>query len=226
MRVIAPPFATAYRIIPSRFPPVGVFDDLASAAELELLFMIEARTNERLREDIGALSLVDPEDWLTGPGATAIMAAFTHPAPGGSRFSDGSYGVYYCADSSEVAIRETAYHRARFLRTTGEGVTRIEMRQYAGTLAKPLHDGRGRRLEPGALAPDDYSASQRIGASLRAQRSWGLVYPSVRMPGGLCAALLRPPAITGVIQSASFQYVFDGESVTEVYPVGDAIRLG
>lgn len=224
LRVIAPPFERAYRIIPSRFPPAGLFDGIASRDELALLFEIEGRTNPRINT-LGRLELVDREDWVTGPGSTPIMAAFTHPSPAGSRFSDGSFGLYYCADSSDVAVRETAYHRERMLRLTREGPIRLEMRQYVGTLAKPLHDGRGRKLTAGALDPNSYAVSQPIGAALRAAKSWGLAYPSVRLKGGTCAALMRPPAIESVVQSTAFHYVYDGERVVDVYPLGKAIRL-
>ena len=46
------------------------------------------------------------------------MAAFTHLNPQGSRFSDGSYGVFYCARSRDTAIAETRYHSALFLEAT------------------------------------------------------------------------------------------------------------
>lgn len=224
LRTITSPFETAYRIIPSRFPPVGVFDGLVSGKDLELLFDLEARTNERVREQIGDLGLVDREDWVVGPGATVVMGAFTHPSPFGSRFSDGSFGVYYCADSEAAAIRETAHHRAIFLRLTAERPCRVEMRQYVGRIVKKLVDGR-RRLPPGALDAASYEVSRKIGAQLREAKAYGLVYPSVRARGALCAALFRPPAITGVVQSKMFQYLFDGRRISEVLPVGDAIPL-
>lgn len=225
LRTIKPPFETAYRIIPSRFPPVGVFDGLVSRDELDIVFEIEARTNERLRADIGALHLVDPEDWVVGPGATTVMGAFTHPSPAGSRFSDGSYGVYYCGDSESVAIHETAHHRAIFLKLTGEGPCRVEMRQYAGRLAQKLVDGR-RRLPTAALDANDYQMSRKLGAQLRDAKAYGLIYPSVRASGSWCVALFRPPAITDVVPSKMYQYLFDGERISDVLPIGEAISLG
>jgi hypothetical protein len=74
------------RIIPSRYPSIGPFDRVSRAEDLEALYQLEARTNPRVRQDWGELDLVRPEDRLTGPGTTPIMAAFTHPNPDGSRF--------------------------------------------------------------------------------------------------------------------------------------------
>ena len=101
----------AYRIVPSRFPPVGVYDRIADPADLDAVFAIEALTNPRLREEAGALKLVPNEHRLSGPGSTPVMAAFTHLNPEGSRFSDGTWGVFYAAHSVATAVEETVYHR-------------------------------------------------------------------------------------------------------------------
>ena len=58
------------------------------------------------------------------------MAAFTHLNPQGSRFSDGSYGVFYCARKRDSAIAETQYHSARFMAATAEPPMRLQMRLY------------------------------------------------------------------------------------------------
>lgn len=218
--VRSPAFSRGFRIVPSRFPPVGVFDGLVDPEELETLYEIEALTNDRLSEDLGLLHLVRPEDRVVGFGTTPIMASFTHPNPGGSRFSDGSFGVYYCGDSEEVAIRESVHHRERFLRFTGESSCRIEMRLYSGELQRDLHEGLEGRLPDGVLDPDDYTVSQHWGKKLRESGSFGLTYPSVRYPGGLCAALFRPPAISPLRQGRHYEFRFDGAHITEVVVLG------
>lgn len=103
-----------YRIVPSRFPPVGLFDRVADPADLEAVFQVEGLTNDRLREEVGELQLVLPQDRISGPGATPIMAAFTHLNPLGSRFSDGSFGIYYASKALDTAVHETVYHHEKF----------------------------------------------------------------------------------------------------------------
>ena len=134
----------AHRLIPSRFPPVGLFDRVADAADLEAVFAIEALTNDRLREEAGSLALVPLEDRIAGPGTTPIMAAFTHLNPEGSRFSDGSFGVYYCAETLETALAEVRHHREAFLRRTQEGPIRLQLRLYLADLDARLVDVRRR----------------------------------------------------------------------------------
>ena len=98
----------SYRLIASRYPTVSLYDDIADPADLEVVFAIEALTNPRIRNDLGQLQLVPPEERISGAGSTPIMAAFTHLNPEGSRFSDGSYGVYYAAQDLDTAVAEVS----------------------------------------------------------------------------------------------------------------------
>ena len=111
--VTATHWAPCYRIIPSRFPPIGLFEKVARAEDLDAVFQIEAMTNDRLRDEVGDLELVPAEDRVAGPGTTPIMAAFTHLNPEGSRFTDGSFGVFYAGLTLDTAIAETKHHRDR-----------------------------------------------------------------------------------------------------------------
>ena len=86
-----------HRIVPSRFPPVGPWDRIARPEDFEALAEVEALTNPRIRDELGVLALTPHERRVSGPGTTPIMAAFTHLNPEGSRFSDGTYGVFYAA---------------------------------------------------------------------------------------------------------------------------------
>lgn len=207
-----------YRIIPSRFPPVGLFDKVADPADLEAVFQIEAITNDRLREEAGELSLVPPEDRVSGPGTTAIMAAFTHLNPSGSRFTDGCYGVFYAGLTLETAIEETKHHRALFLAATNEPAQEIDMRVYAVDLDADLHDIRGMcNTLPDLYDPDSYATSQSFACTLREDGSDGIVYQSVRHDGGECAAVFRPRLLSNCRQERHLCYVWDGNSISTVY---------
>src|SRR5207244_2015605 len=99
-----------FRIIPSRFPPIELFERVSTPEEFEAIYEIEQLTNPRVRDEIGNINMIKKEERVFGSGTSNIMAAFTHLPPLGSRFTDGSYGVYYAADSLEAAIAETKYH--------------------------------------------------------------------------------------------------------------------
>lgn len=213
----------AYRIVSSRFPPVGLFDDISEPGDLEALYEIEGLTNPRLREEMGTISLVPPLRRISGPGTTPIMAAFTHPNPEGSRFSPGGYGVYYAALDRETAIRETAHHRNRFLARTREPRCQIEMRCYLGDLAGQLHDIRGGW--PELHDPDSYVASQRAAVEWRAAGSDGLVFDSVRHAGGQCAAVFYPDLLAPVRQGPHLTYYWDGTRIDQVVVAEQTITL-
>ena len=210
-------WAHQYRIIPSEYPPINFFERLVSPELMEELYYIESLTNDRLRDEIGDIALVPSSDRISGPGSSPVMAAFTHVSldcP--SRFSDGSYGVYYASKTLATAIEETKFHRARFLLCTREDPGEIAMRVYIGDITKPLHDIRANHYD--ALhGPDDWSKSQAFGGDLRAKKSWGIVYRSVRDPGGECIAALRPPAVTIPRQGPHLSYVWDGRGIVSVY---------
>ncbi|MGH8192181.1 MAG: RES family NAD+ phosphorylase [Rhodanobacteraceae bacterium] len=213
----------AYRIVPSRFPPVGVFDAIADPKDLDALYAIEALTNPRLREEWGELSNVPKEHHVSGPGTTPLMAAFSHVNPEGSRFSDGSYGVLYLAHEFDTAVEETVFHREQFLAATHEPPIDLTMRTYVTGVHGTLHDIRG-----GFKAehdPASYVAPRKLGAKLRGEGSNGLVYDSVRRKGGECAALFYPDLARPCVQGKHLMYRWDGEKIAQVLEVS-AVRRG
>lgn len=209
-----------WRLVASRFPPAGLFDRVAEPEDLEAVFYLESLTNDRLREEAGDLSLVPPAERVSGPGTTPIMAAFTHRNPTGSRFTDGTYGVYYAARSIDTAIAETRFHRARFLAMTAEPPIEIDMRAYASDLDAELHDIRGAHAAMPDVydpAPARYAAAQALAHCLRTDGSNGLVYDSVRARGGQCVAVFRPRVLSPATQGPHFCYVWDGQAIVDVY---------
>lgn len=207
-----------YRIVPSRFPPVGLFDAVADPEDLEAVFQVEAMTNDRLRDEVGEISLVPAEDRVSGPGTTPIMAAFTHLNPEGDRFTDGSYGVFYASLTIDTAVAETRHHRVRFLAATDEPAQELDMRVYAVDLVADLHDIRGMQASnPTWYHPTRYAMSQELARGLRESGSDGIVYDSVRHDGGECAAVFRPRLLSNCRQERHLCYVWDGQAITMIY---------
>ncbi|HEY9427289.1 MAG TPA: RES family NAD+ phosphorylase [Gemmatimonadaceae bacterium] len=207
-----------FRIIPSRFPPIQLFERVADPADLEAVFAVEALTNTRIREEVGDLQLVAPEDRVSGAGSSWIMAPFTHVSAPGGRFSTPEFGAYHASRDLATAIAETSYHRARFMAYTSEPPMEIDMRVLRVNLAGKLHDVRGlERAHPEIYDKVDYAASQALATRLRAAGSWGIVYDSVRRAGGECTAVLRPRALARCRQAQHLAYVWDGTSITDVY---------
>lgn len=206
-----------HRLVPSKFPPISLFDWADTEEELEQIALLEGLTNERIQAELGRINLIPKEDWIGGAGSTPLMAAFTHIGQP-SRFTDGSYGVYYAACSLETAIKETVFHRERFYSASQEKPCAITMREYIAQIKKPLIDLRsneyGELLNPDPLF---YDKSQAFGKKVFDEKHWGLLYPSIRNTEGLCMAVFRPPALTLPRQGCHLRYMWDGSRISEVY---------
>jgi RES domain-containing protein len=208
----------SYRVIPSRFPPIDLFEGVNNTADdWELLNELEGETSSRLREEAGAIHLVRDEDRRYGPGWTPVMAAFCHFPPTGSRFTDGTFGAYYCALTEATAIAETCYHTERFMRESGEPPMMSQQRVYLSDLTGQLIDLCGQSNAQGLLTPDSWTAGQVFGRQAWQDQTDGIVYPSVRDPEGECAAVLRPPALSATRQGRHLGYDWDGQRIRHVY---------
>jgi len=209
-----------FRIIASRYPTIDLFERVADPEDWEALYHLEALTNPRIREQLGQIELVPRADRVFGPGASVIMAPFTHLNPAGSRFADATFGVFYASESQATAIAETRHHRELFLGATKQPPTEVEMRCYLADVIANVHDIRGKREELADLYnPDDYSASQPFGRKVKDAGIDGIVYDSVRRAEGQCVAIFRPRLITHLRQSVHLSYRWNGERIDHVYEV-------
>lgn len=210
----------AWRIIASRYPPIDLFEALTPDTGVwEALIELEQLTNPRVRDEVGEIRLVPTEDRVSGPGASYVMASFTHLNPKGSRFSDGSYGVYYAAHDLETAIAETVHHFEAFARDSGDPIRTEEMRVLVGRIDEVFEDV-GTLSEPQrsqVLDPGSYVASRAYAAELRGSGVSGLVYPSVRRSGGECVAAFKPKAVKVPRQERHLQYRWNGARVDRYF---------
>ncbi len=208
----------AYRVIPTRFPAINLFDRVASAEDFDALYALEALTNDRVRSEVGTLDLVPPAERRFGAGWGPIMAAFTHLNPQGSRFSDGRYGVFYCARERATAIAETRYHGSLFLAATNEPPMRQQMRLYTVIAQGDIVDVRAwRERDPMLLDPTHYGAGQALGRAVRDAGGAGVVYPSVRDAGGECLAAFRTTVLRDCRHAAYLEYNWNGSAIDAVF---------
>ena len=218
---------TSHRIIRTIYPPVHLFEDIADPADWELIASAEARTNPRIHDQIGILSLVPPQRRIAGQTASLVMGAFTHVSTQRpSRFSDGSFGLWYCGDRFEVALAETAFHFERFMAATDELPADADFRELTCRIGGTMHDLRKSDPE-GCLAPGDWAPGQALGRRVRAEGADGVVYPSVRYPAGLAAGLFWPDCVTlPVVQSRQLRYRWNGTRMTAWFEHGTREWVG
>ena len=204
------------RLVPSRFPPVGILDVIAAPEDLQAIVELEQWTNDRISNELGILQTISTEEWVLGsPQATVVMAAFCHPKPTGGRFSSSQRGAWYAGFEIETAHAEVIYHRTKELEEINVFEARVEMRLYLADFDAEFHDIRG----PGFsqyYKPDSYADSQALSELLLAQRSNGILYRSVRRPAGNCIACFRPRLVKNVRPSAHFEYRWAGTKTPSI----------
>lgn len=204
-----------WRVIRSIYPPIDLFEDIADPRDWEALVAVEAKTDPRIRDEVGDLGKVPPNRRVAGPDSSLVMAPFVHCSPlRPGRFTDGSFGLYCAGDREEVALAETIHHHARLMAATAEesGWT-SDFQALIGSIDRDLHDVDDM---PGARDTNDYAASQELGARLRADGSDGLTWTSVRMPGRRCIAACWPDVVPIPVRGTRFTYHWDGRRVDYV----------
>lgn len=205
----------ARRIISTRHPPIDLFEDVADPADWPLLISLEQKNNPRLMEGLGQLALVPPARRVGGPGASYLMAPFTHVSVDRpSRFSAGDYGVLYAAHEFETALSETIHHHEELMAATAQAEGwAAQFRELVFDIAADLSDCRGLAEDHPILSPVDYAESQKVATDLRTSGSDGIIYPSVRNPGGTCAALFYPDLGSMPVQGRHVDYHWNGTRV-------------
>jgi len=213
---LSPPIARvvrhgAHRLIPSRYPSVGILDAVASPADLEAVFELEGWTNDRISAELGLLHRIPKDEWVVGqPMATVVMASFCHPRPAGGRFNDGRRGAWYAAFALKTAHAEAVFHRIAELEEIGGWFgTFVQMADYLADLRATFHDLRSPR-QARYLDPNRYQPGQQLAQDLLEQGSNGIVYPSVRDHRGTCIACFRPRLVANVRAGGFYEYRWTG----------------
>ena len=201
MTKLTPAPQPSHRLIPSKYPPIGLFDTVATAADVEAVMELAGWTNDRLLPE--RLYRLPQSEWVHGrANSSVILAAFLHVAPGGGRFNGRDLGAWYASAEIRTAAAEVAHHlRREAVARDVPGMTRV-YRSYTARLEGVFRDVRG---EAALHDPASYQTSQAFGEAERAAGRDGIVFDSVRHRGGVNAAAFRPSKILDVVQAEHFE---------------------
>lgn len=202
---LAPAPRPAFRLVPSRFPPIGLFDTVATAADAEAVMELAGWTNDRLVAE--RIDRLPRDQWAYGrPNASIVMAAFLHVAPGGMRFNGPDLGAWYASATIATAAAEVGHHLRREAVARGVGSMRRTYRTYTATLLGDHVDVRGgQREHPDVYASDRYDGGQIFGETVRASGAAGILFDSLRHRGGCNVVGYRPADISDVVQADHFE---------------------
>ena len=202
------------RLLPSRFADVedSVLAPLAdNDAHLHDLFELDNATNARLRTQNGGASGISVDELVFGlPNFRIVNAAYTYARPEGSRFNDSRRGAWYCAFDPETALAEVSFHKAVEYAEINRFDDSVQYQTMLADFTASFHDLRGKPRFAPCLAPDSYIASQTLAESLLDGGSMGVIYPSVRHPGGTNLACFRPALVGNVRKGTAYRLTWRG----------------
>jgi hypothetical protein len=134
-----------------------------------------------------------------------------------SRFSDGTYGVWYGSESVETTVYESAYHWYKGLLCDAgyerQGVI-AERKAYRVACGAALLDFRNAsHKHPDLLHPSDYAFCQSVGARIHREGHPGLLTPSVRRPTGENTAIFNADVLSNPRLDCQLTYRLDGDQI-------------
>lgn len=134
-----------------------------------------------------------------------------------SRFSDGSFGVWYGSDSVVTTVYESAYHWYHgLLRDAGFETEHVvgERKVYSvGCNAAMLNMKGAAQHYPELLHKTDYTFAQSIGARIHREGHPGLVVPSVRYNPGENYVVFNPAVLSNPRMKCQLTYRLDGSKI-------------
>ena len=145
----------------------------------------------------------------------AILWPFKHWQA--SRYSDGSYGVWYGSESVETTVYESVYHWHRGLLADAgfdAEAAVAERKVYTVACDAALLDFRQAVAEyPALLHPLDYGFTQAVGARIHREGHPGVLVPSVRRPHGENVAIFNPDVLSNPRHHCLLTYRLQGTRV-------------
>lgn len=188
-----------HRIVVSLRASIDLFADLVDdPADQEILINHEIATKPYPGGN-PAIARPFEEAAVYDSIAEVIAWPFEHPCR--SRFSNGSFGVWYGADEVLTAVHETVHHFRSDTLASEAAIQEREIvqerRAHLVACTAALVDLRPHlEREPALRDPNDYSACQGLGARIYHAALPGVLTPSVRRPQGLIVGVFREDSLS------------------------------
>jgi hypothetical protein len=207
-----------YRLIPSRFPPVDVYERLAPTLRV-VAPDIEGLTNPRLAAKArltGRSASVDEnsprlQNWNHAP--------FAYTNPEGSYLLGPVRGVMEVAGSEQAALAIAIRRRETFLERTDEPPLDLDMRLLSTRIAGEFADLTVMALD---LAQP---ARWGIGQRLLDAGAPGAVFRRAEYPDAQFLALFDPALLERSVQQTHYRFVWDGTVIKSVYDFGSGKEI-
>ena len=208
-----------YQLIPSRFPPVDVYERLESPELRAAALESEQRTNPRLTAMKHVETPLKPGDKAANQFQNWNHAPFVYKNPEGTHFLGPAYGVAEMAADLTAALLFALRRREEFFSRTNEDAMGQDMRVLCGRVNGTFTDLTA--LDPALSQAERW----KIGQALYDEGASGIIY---RRPGYAECRFLSVfdgTLLGRALQGAHYRFVWDGKAVKSIYDFskGDTI---
>lgn len=205
--------AEAFRLIPSRFPPVNVYAGLTANDRQEELTAAENLTNPRLRS-LDRLSFSARSDAAADPRLQNWnLAPFAYGSPDGSLFFGEDRPCLEMSGERQTALAVSVLKRQSFLEATGEGPIGLDMRMLCTPVDGSFWDLRGLSKSPATLPERE---RRELGRNMP-PGAQGILYRPPERPAGTCLAIVTGDVLQRSQQTVHFRYVWNGQAIAQLY---------
>jgi hypothetical protein len=193
----------------------AVMRDLVDDSELDALSEIEGATSARRIAQARGAGEVQSHELVYGvPHAHFINAAFAYAKPREpNRFNGADRGAWYAGFDVETSLAEVKFHLTEMLAAAGDFNATVDYAEMYASFAGEFLDLRAHPAHA-SLHPEKaagYPVGNRLADAARARGLNGIIYPSVRSPGGTCLVALFPHAVQSVAQGDVYRMRWDGK---------------
>lgn len=199
-----------YRLIPSRFPPIQVYERIISAHRTDDVAKIEALTNPRVRarERLTGLGAVDDasaklQNWNHAP--------FTYLNPDGSFIFRPGIAALEVSDSLQTALAVSVQRREKFLKFTNLPKLGLDMRVLTTRITGRFLDATDEEW------PESQEARWKMGDAFISDGVSGVLFDCPTRPGSTCLAVVNSDSLARSVQADHFRFVWDGKRITSLY---------
>lgn len=207
-----------YTLIPSRFPPIDLFERLMGI-QRDAVAEIEALTNPRLRERDRVLNGVQATDAASPHLQNWNHAPFTYPNPEGSHFFDETRPALELADTLQTALAVSVRKRELFLSRTGEDPVDLDMRVLSRVVKGKFLDATG--WDPHLSKEERWA----LGRGILERDVDGVIFRCPHRPSAQCISILNGQALERAVQEEHFRFVWDGQRIKTLYAFRDGVVI-
>lgn len=208
-----------HRLIPSRFPPVEVYETLGSPELGAIAKELEDKTNPRLQAKAWLLdktaNLTDSsprlQNWNHAP--------FAYRNPEGSTFLNSAYGVLEVVRGVRPALAWALRRREVFLERTEEPPIDLDMRLLVTRIQGDFFDL--------THLPIDEERDRRwaLGRELYEGGAKGALFFRPEQPQTLALAVFDNSVLGRTVQSSHYRFLWDGKVIRKIYDFMDGQEI-